>query len=64
MLKVLFSGTEIGASAEEIASRTGDHPLLTIAERTTANARAQLPEKLFYESERVELKLMHRWNSL
>lgn len=64
MLKVLFSGTEVGASAEEIASRTGAHPLLTVAERTVVNARAQLPEKLFYESERVELELMHRWNSL
>lgn len=64
MLSVLFSGVEIGVSIEEIESRIGDHPLLIEAETIVATALSQLPEELFFKSDRVNAELMEKWKAL
>lgn len=64
MLSVLFSGVEIGVSIEEIESRVGDHPLLIEAETIVATALSQLPEELFFKSDRVIAELMEKWKAL
>ncbi|HHT4259156.1 TPA: HD domain-containing protein [Klebsiella variicola] len=61
MLKVLFRDVDIGASAEEIESRVGDHPLLIEAEKIVAKSLAQLPEELFCQSDRINADLIDKW---
>ncbi|SWE50996.1 HD domain-containing protein [Klebsiella pneumoniae] len=61
MLRVLFTGSEIGVSGEEIESRTGDHPLLIEAEKIVATALSRLPDELFLKSDRINAELMERW---
>lgn len=61
MLRVLFTGAEIGVSGEEIESRTGDHPLLIEAEKIVATALSRLPDELFLKSDRINAELMERW---
>lgn len=64
MLSVLFSGVEIGVSIEEIESRVDDHPLLIEAETIVATALSQLPEELFFKSDRVNAELIEKWKAL
>lgn len=61
MLRVLFTGAEIGVSGEEIESRTVDHPLLIEAEKIVATALSRLPDELFLKSDRINAELMERW---
>lgn len=63
MLRVLFNGTEIGVSAEEISQRRR-HPLLIEAETIVATALSQLPDELFFKSDRVNAELMEKWKAL
>lgn len=64
MLRVLFTDAEIGVSGEEIESRTGDHPLLIEAEKIVATALSQLPDELFFKSDRINAGLMEKWKSM
>lgn len=64
MLRVLFADAEIGVSDEEIESRPGAHPLLIEAEKIVATALAQLPEELFYKSDRINAALTEKWGSM
>lgn len=63
MLRVLFNGTEIGVSAEEISQRRR-HPLLIEAEKIVAAALSQLPDELFLKSDRINAELMDKWKAL
>ncbi|HFC9869888.1 TPA: HD domain-containing protein [Klebsiella pneumoniae] len=64
MLRVLFTDVEIGVSSEEIESRTGDHPLLIEAEKIVATELSQLPDELFFKSDRINAGLMEKWKSM
>lgn len=64
MVRVLFADTEIGVSDEEIGSRDGKHPLLIEAESIIVKSLRQLPEELFYESDRINASLAEKWKAL